>query len=61
MAETLAGVLQIGLAHGSDQGILAEEIDSPNPIAIERAEQKRHEMAREALHLPSGYLNSPDA
>src|SRR5690606_27009612 len=32
-AETTPGLLRIGLAHGSVQGLLADEIDSPNPIA----------------------------
>lgn len=32
-------MLRIGLAHGSVQGILAEGIDSSNPIAASRAEQ----------------------
>jgi Calcineurin-like phosphoesterase len=36
-AETPAGSLRIGLAHGSVQGILADEIDSANPIAPDRA------------------------
>lgn len=40
-AETPAGMRRIGLAHGSVQGILAEDIDSPNPIAAGRAEQAR--------------------
>ena len=40
-ANTPAGMLRIGLAHGSVQGILAEEIDSANPIAAGRAEQAR--------------------
>ena len=35
--ETPAGMLRIGIAHGSVQGILAEEIDSTNPIAPDRA------------------------
>lgn len=30
---------RIGLAHGSVEGILAEDIDSSNPIAADRAEQ----------------------
>ena len=34
---TPAGLLRIGLAHGSVQGILAEDIDSPNPINPQRA------------------------
>ncbi|SDN81291.1 metallophosphoesterase family protein [Pseudomonas jinjuensis] len=38
-AETAPGLLRIGLAHGSVQGILAEDIDSPNPIAPERAQR----------------------
>ncbi|OYY93851.1 MAG: DNA repair exonuclease [Hydrogenophilales bacterium 28-61-23] len=37
--ETPAGLLRVGLAHGSVQGILAEGIDSSNPIAAGRAEQ----------------------
>lgn len=40
-AETPPGMLRIGLAHGSVQGILAETIDSANPIAAGRAEQAR--------------------
>ena len=39
--DTPAGLLRIGIAHGSVQGILAEEIDSANPIAPERAERAR--------------------
>ncbi len=37
--ETPAGLLRIGLAHGSVQGILADGIDSSNPIAAGRAAQ----------------------
>ncbi|MEO6281668.1 DNA repair exonuclease [Roseateles sp.] len=33
------GLFRVGLAHGSVQGILAEDIDSSNPIAAARAEQ----------------------
>jgi hypothetical protein len=40
-AQTPAGLLRIGLAHGSVQGILAEGIDSPNPIAPDRAARAR--------------------
>lgn len=40
-AETGEGLARIGLAHGSVQGILAEEIDSPNPIAADRAARAR--------------------
>ncbi|MGO4801612.1 exonuclease SbcCD subunit D [Pseudomonas sp. W22_MBD1_FP4] len=40
-AETAPGLLRIGLAHGSVQGILAEDIDSPNPIAPDRARRAR--------------------
>lgn len=36
-ANTDDGLLRVGLAHGSVQGILAESIDSPNPIAPSRA------------------------
>ena len=35
------GFLRIGLAHGSVQGLLHEEIDSTNPIAPDRAEVSR--------------------
>jgi len=38
-ADTPAGMVRIGLAHGSAQGILADDIDSANPIAAGRAEQ----------------------
>ena len=40
-AQTPSGLLRIGLAHGSVQGILAEDIDSPNPIDPQRAERAR--------------------
>ncbi|MFA5631477.1 MAG: DNA repair exonuclease [Porticoccaceae bacterium] len=40
-AETEPGWLRIGLAHGSVQGILADDIDSPNPIAADRAAAAR--------------------
>jgi|TARA_R100000049_G_C1953322_1_gene103309 DNA repair exonuclease SbcCD nuclease subunit len=36
-AETSNGLVRIGLAHGSVQGVLAEEADSPNPISPNRA------------------------
>jgi hypothetical protein len=38
-AQVPAGLIRVGLAHGSVQGILAEGIDSSNPIAAGRAEQ----------------------
>lgn len=40
-APTPAGLLRIGLAHGSVQGLLHEGIDSANPIAPERCERAR--------------------
>lgn len=40
-ADTADGLVRIGLAHGSVQGILADEIDSPNPIAADRASRAR--------------------
>lgn len=40
-AESPDGALRIGLAHGSVQGMLREEIDSPNPISADRAENAR--------------------
>ncbi len=39
--ETPPGLLRVGLAHGSVQGLLAEEIDSANPIAPDRARRAR--------------------
>ncbi|WP_285275164.1 metallophosphoesterase family protein [Halopseudomonas bauzanensis] len=36
-APTPPQLLRVGLAHGSVQGILAEDIDSPNPIDPQRA------------------------
>jgi DNA repair exonuclease SbcCD nuclease subunit len=41
VVETAAGLLRIGLAHGSIQGILADDIDSTNPIAPDRASRAR--------------------
>lgn len=38
-AGTPAGLVRVGLAHGSVQGLLAQGIDSPNPIAADRAER----------------------
>ncbi len=38
---TPAGMFRIGLAHGSVQGLLAEGIDSSNPIAAGRAAEAR--------------------
>lgn len=40
-AETTEGLVRIGLAHGSVQGILAEDVDSPNPISQDRSETAR--------------------
>lgn len=40
-ADTPGGMLRVGLAHGSVQGILAEDIDSPNPIAADRVATAR--------------------
>ena len=37
--ETPAGLLRVGLAHGSVQGVLPDEVDATNPIAPNRAEQ----------------------
>lgn len=41
LAATPEGALRIGLAHGSVEGILIEAIDSPNPIALDRADKAR--------------------
>lgn len=40
-AVTPTGWLRIGVAHGAVRGILAEDIDSANPIAPDRAERAR--------------------
>ena len=40
-APTPAGHVRIGLAHGSVQGVLAEGIDSANPIGADRATRAR--------------------
>lgn len=40
-AVTDAGLIRIGVAHGAVQGVLAEEVDSPNPIAPDRADRAR--------------------
>ena len=40
-ADTPAGWLRIGVAHGAVQGLLAEDIDSANPIAPDRAARAR--------------------
>lgn len=40
-AETSPGLARVGLAHGSVQGVLAPDIDSPNPIAPGRASTAR--------------------
>lgn len=41
MEETPDGYFRIGLAHGAVEGILPEEVDSPNPISSSRAETAR--------------------
>jgi DNA repair exonuclease SbcCD nuclease subunit len=40
-ATTPPGWLRIGVAHGAVQGVLAEDIDSANPISPDRAERAR--------------------
>lgn len=40
-AETPAGWWRVGVAHGAVQGVLSEGIDSPNPIAPDRARAAR--------------------
>ena len=40
-AVTPPGWLRIGVAHGAVQGVLAQDIDSANPIAADRAERAR--------------------
>ncbi|MEX1056986.1 MAG: DNA repair exonuclease [Natronospirillum sp.] len=41
LAESAPELIRLGIAHGCVQGILAEEIDSANPIAADRAERAR--------------------
>lgn len=41
LADTDPGLIRVGLAHGSVEGLLAEGIDSPNPIAADRARKAR--------------------
>lgn len=41
LADTPAAYVRVGLAHGSVQGILADDIDSANPIAPDRAARAR--------------------
>lgn len=40
-ASTTDGLLRIGLAHGSVQGVLDDDIDAPNPIDPTRVERAR--------------------
>jgi DNA repair exonuclease SbcCD nuclease subunit len=40
-AQTPPGLLRVGLAHGSVQGILADSIDATNPLEPERAARAR--------------------
>ena len=40
-APTAPGHVRIGVAHGSVQGVLAEDIDSANPIGAQRAERAK--------------------
>ncbi|AVR87033.1 metallophosphoesterase family protein [Thauera aromatica] len=40
-ADTPPALVRVGLAHGSVQGILAEDIDAANPIAADRAASAR--------------------
>lgn len=40
-ALTAPGHVRIGVAHGSVQGVLAEDIDSANPIGAQRAERAK--------------------
>ncbi|WP_339780185.1 DNA repair exonuclease [uncultured Marinobacter sp.] len=39
--ETPSGLLRIGLAHGSVQGVLPDDIDSTNPIAPDRTQSAK--------------------
>ena len=66
-AETPAGLLRIGLAHGCVQGLLAEDIDSPNPIAPDRCEKARLDYlalgdwhGRRVVHARMAYSGTPE-
>jgi DNA repair exonuclease SbcCD nuclease subunit len=66
-AETPAGLLRIGLAHGSVQGLLAEDIDSANPIAPDRAARARLDYlalgdwhGRKQINARTWYAGTPE-
>ncbi|MEN9368885.1 MAG: hypothetical protein RL489_3243 [Pseudomonadota bacterium] len=66
-AETPAGLARIGLAHGCVQGVLPEDIDSPNPIAPDRAERARLDYLAlgdwhgcRAIDARTGYSGTPE-
>lgn len=66
-ADTPAGLLRIGLAHGCVQGLLAEDLDSPNPIAPDRCERARLDYlalgdwhGTRVLHSRMAYSGTPE-
>lgn len=66
-ADTPAGLLRIGLAHGCVQGLLAEDIDSPNPIAPDRCETARLDYlalgdwhGHRVVHARMAYSGTPE-
>jgi DNA repair exonuclease SbcCD nuclease subunit len=66
-AETPVGLIRIGLAHGSVQGLLADDIDSPNPIAANRAETARLDYLAlgdwhglKSIDARTGYSGTPE-
>lgn len=67
-AQTPEGLLRIGLAHGSVQGILHEGIDSTNPIAPTRCETARLDWlalgdwhGTKSIHERMAYSGTPEA
>lgn len=66
-ADTPAGLLRVGLAHGCVQGLLLEDLDSPNPIAPDRCERARLDYlalgdwhGTRVLHPRMAYSGTPE-
>lgn len=65
--ETPAGWLRVGLAHGSVEGILSEDIDSANPIASDRCYSARLDYlalgdwhGKKIIHERCAYSGTPE-
>lgn len=66
-AEVPEGFMRVGLAHGSVQGILAEDVDSANPIAQDRAVRARLDYlalgdwhGMKSINARTGYSGTPE-